>query len=149
LAIKNGILRPTKPPRSRIGAIDRFLTALAVDAGERAIGIVLSGGAFYGTSGLRDIKEGGGLTLVDEQASAAAHSLPRGPFATSHIDMVLPIVRMPEKLVSYARQLHLRHRGDLARTVDPAVRIEEELVPITELLRHETTHDFRRYRKNT
>ena len=150
LTIRNGLLRPTKRRRSRagIGAIDRFLQALASDAEERAIGIVLSGGAMWGTTGLREIKERGGLTLVDEQANSAMQNMPRGPFATAHIDMVLPVIRMPEKLVSYARHFYL-HREGATRSQDTAVVIEEELVPITELLRHETSHDFRRYRRNT
>jgi len=150
LTIKSGALCPLKPrPRERIGPIDRFLSALAEAAAERAIGVVLSGGALYGTTGLREIKERGGLTLVDEQAGAALQGLLRGPFATSHIDMILPVVRMPEKLVSYARHAFVRHRADALYEGDPGTSIEEELVPITELLRHETTHDFRRYRKNT
>ena len=151
LTIKGGVLSPVKPRRSRdrTGPIDRFLQALACDAAERAIGVVLSGGALYGTTGLREIKDRGGLTLVDEQAGAALQGLPRGPFATSHIDMVLPVIRMPEKLVSYARHSCLHQHTDSPHGSNPAIRIEEELVPITELLRHETTHDFRRYRKNT
>ncbi|HEX6992973.1 MAG TPA: CheR family methyltransferase [Gammaproteobacteria bacterium] len=151
LTIKSAALCPIKPRRLRVraGPIDRFLSALAEAAAERAIGVVLSGGALYGTTGLREIKERGGLTLVDEQAGAALQGLPRGPFAASYIDMILPVVRMPERLVSYARHSYVRHRTDALRAGDSAAPIEEELVPITELLRHETTHDFRRYRKNT
>ena len=151
LTIESAVLCPIKArrPRERVGPIDRFLSALAEAAAERAIGVVLSGGALYGTNGLREIKERGGLTLVDEQAGAALQGLPRGPLATSHIDMILPVVRMPEKLVSYARHAYLRQRSDPLHAGDPPAPIEEELVLITELLRHETAHDFRRYRKNT
>ncbi len=151
LTVKNDTLRPLKPRRRKelVGAIDRFLHRLAAEARERAIGIVLSGGALYSTSGLRDIKERGGLTLVDEQAGALLESLPRGPFATSHIDMILPVIKMPDKLVSYARHWHSQHRDASRPSDDPVLLSEEELLPVTELLLLETTHDFRRYRKNT
>ena len=151
LTVKCGALSPVKPRRARggLGPIDRFLRELAWDAAERAIGVVLSGGVLYGSTGLREIKERGGLTLVDEQAGPALQGLPRGPFAASHIDMVLPVVRMPEKLVSYARHAYLRHCERAPDAAHSPLGIEEELVPIMELLRQETAHDFRRYRKNT
>jgi two-component system, chemotaxis family, CheB/CheR fusion protein len=151
LSLSRGTLRPMRRKRTRPGspsAIDRFLTALAADAGERAVGVVLSGGALHGAAGLRDIKERGGLTIVDEHSGAALGDLPRSPLALSHIDMILPVVRMPEKLMSYARHSYLR-KGLGTRGGLPGAMLAEDLLPITELLRHETTHDFRRYRKNT
>src|SRR5690606_1752831 len=145
--------QPRKPKRSRSAAsreIDRVLAALASCAAERAVGVVLSGGALYGAVGLREIKERGGLTIVEERAGSALLGLPRSPFEAAHIDMILPVARIPEKLVSYARHAYFkrsegRHNGGALS----AALIEEDLLPVTELLRHETSHDFRRYRRNT
>src|SRR5690606_106731 len=145
--------QPRKPKRSRSAAsreIDRVLAALASCAAERAVGVVLSGGALYGAVGLREIKERGGLTIVEERAGSALLGLPRSPFEAAHIDMILPVARIPEKLVSYARHAYFkrsegRHNGGALS----AALIEEDLLPVTELLRAETNRDFRRYRKNT
>src|SRR5690606_13375005 len=125
------------------------LTELASSAAERAVGVVLSGGALYGAAGLREIKERGGLTIVEEQVGGAFRGAPRSPFAAAHTDMILPVVRIPEKLVSYARHAYfkaseVRDGNDLSTAL-----IDEDLLPVTELLRAEANHDFRRYRKNT
>src|SRR5690606_29806610 len=80
LAIEGGELHTVKPKRSRhaaCGEIDRLLTELASSAAERAVGVVLSGGALYGAAGLREIKERGGLTIVEEQVGSAFRGLPR------------------------------------------------------------------------
>jgi len=152
LAIEDGEVYTVKPKRSRNaapGQIDRLLTELASSTAERAVGVVLSGGALYGAAGLREIKERGGLTIVEEQAGSALRSLPRSPFATAHIDMILPIAHIPEKLVSYARHAYFRTpEGRRSNDLSTAL-IEEDLLPVTELLRAEANHDFRRYRKNT
>src|SRR5690606_4104879 len=90
------------------------------------------------------------LTVVDEPGGSALRRLPRSPFDTAHIDMILPVARMPEKLVSYARHAYFRSlEGTRASSSLSTALIEEDLLPITELLRAETNHDFRRYRKNT
>src|SRR5690606_23691364 len=90
------------------------------------------------------------LTVVDEPGGSALRRLPRSPFDTAHIDMILPVARMPEKLVSYARHAYFRSLEGTRDSSSPSTTlIEEDLLPITELLRAETNHDFRRYRKNT
>ena len=150
LAIEAGVLRPVKRVRTAglATVIDQFFAALASDAGERAIGVVLSGSAPHCAAGLQDIKDRGGLTIVEEPSGEIAERLPRSAFATAHIDMILPVARIPEKLVSYARHSYLHSAAGQSTDLEQGPD-DEDLLPITELLRHETTHDFRRYRKNT
>ncbi|MBN1236942.1 MAG: response regulator [Gammaproteobacteria bacterium] len=151
-------LRPARAPgRSRAhrlrGGLDRFFGSLAAAAGERSVGIVLGGGLGHGTAGLMDIKERGGLTMLEESQEAPAGGFSAEPFATAHIDMILPVSDMSDKLLSYARhtlrQEHYSAETPPERGAAVTDRRDEQLLPITELLRHETTHDFRRYRKNT
>jgi hypothetical protein len=49
---------------------DAFLRTLAEDRGEQAIGIILSGTGTDGTLGLRAILGAGGMSLVQEPATA-------------------------------------------------------------------------------
>ncbi|MFO7285253.1 MAG: CheR family methyltransferase [Gammaproteobacteria bacterium] len=153
VAIEAGEVYPLRPKRARnsaCGEIDRLFTELASGRAERAVGVVLSGGKPCGEAGLREIKERGGLTVVDEPGGSALRRLPRSPFDTAHIDMILPVARIPEKLVSYARHACFGFLEGSRDSSSPSTTlIEEDLLPITELLRAETNHDFRRYRKNT
>ena len=57
-------LRPLGSQGRETKPIDIFLTALALDQGERAVGVILSGGDGDGAIGVKAIKEHGGLTLA-------------------------------------------------------------------------------------
>ncbi|RZK98110.1 MAG: chemotaxis protein CheB, partial [Methylobacterium sp.] len=57
-------LRPLEPKVRETKPVDIFLTALALDQGERAVGVILSGGDGDGAIGIKAIKEHGGLTLA-------------------------------------------------------------------------------------
>src|SRR5689334_16365876 len=92
LVISSGKLHITPRPdnRSKYLPIDAFLTSLAQDAGTRAIGVVLSGTASDGALGLRDVKDAGGITLVQTPESAKYDGMPRAAISTGMVDFVLP-----------------------------------------------------------
>lgn len=54
-------------------SIDRFFTSLAADLGARAIAVLLSGFGLDGSEGVRRIKEGGGIVLVQDPETAVNH----------------------------------------------------------------------------
>ena len=56
--------------------IDAFLRSLAEDQGEQAIGVILSGTGTDGTLGLRAILGAGGISFVQEPASAKYDGMP-------------------------------------------------------------------------
>jgi NADH-quinone oxidoreductase subunit M len=75
-----------------------------------AIGVILSGTGTDGTSGLRAIKEHGGLTLAQAPETARYESMPESAIAAGLVDAVLPVEQMPARLVVYAEHLaDLRH----------------------------------------
>ena len=83
--------------------IDLFFRSLAEDMGERAIGIVLSGAGSDGARGIRDIHEGGGLVLCQDERSAYFDGMPRSARETGVVDFVLPPAQMPSALLEHAR----------------------------------------------
>ena len=66
LTIRGGSLHLTRPapPAARRISINTFLTSLAEDQGENAVGIILSGSGSDGTLGVKAIKECGGFTVA-------------------------------------------------------------------------------------
>jgi two-component system CheB/CheR fusion protein len=60
--------REPRPKSNR--AIDIFLTSLAADAGCCAVGVLLSGNGSDGVEGLGDIRQAGGITIVQDPATA-------------------------------------------------------------------------------
>ena len=84
LTVKDGKLRlgPGEVPGRAHHPIDRFFTSLAADCGVRAIAVVLSGFGLDGGEGVKRIKEGGGVVLVQEPATAINPSMPQNAIAT-------------------------------------------------------------------
>ena len=58
-------------------SINQFLTSLASEAGESAVGVVLSGTGTDGTAGLRAIQAAGGFTFVQKPETATYDGMPR------------------------------------------------------------------------
>jgi two-component system CheB/CheR fusion protein len=126
--------------------IDSFLRSLAEVAPGRAVGIVLSGTGSDGTIGLRQIKAAGGLTLVQDPASAEYDGMPRSAIDAGVVDHVLPPDGMPAVLLAYARR---SHRCDVAGSARPSTIESGELNDLLHVLHARTQFDFRSYKRST
>ncbi len=123
--------------------IDIFLAALAVDLGELAGGIILSGGDGDGTLGIKAIKERGGITLAQTQDGFGPQhpDMPKSAISTGLVDFAVPVEEMGAKLVEFAR--------GSAQPVAENLPLEGELAEIYALLRAQTGHDFSGYKTKT
>jgi two-component system CheB/CheR fusion protein len=120
--------------------IDHFFYSLAEVQRERAICIILSGTGSDGTLGLKEVKAAGGLVIVQQPETAEYDGMPRSAIHTGMVDVVLPIEEMPHTLIRFARHLNL---GDTEAAETGTFR------SVLELLRAQTDHDFRCYKKGT
>ncbi|MGC2532075.1 MAG: chemotaxis protein CheB [Candidatus Sulfotelmatobacter sp.] len=79
LTLKNGTLQRGSRvlTRGQHMPVDNFFRSLAENAGQQAIGVILSGTASDGTEGCRAIKAGGGITFAQNEESAKYDSMPR------------------------------------------------------------------------
>ncbi|MBF0549185.1 MAG: PAS domain-containing protein [Deltaproteobacteria bacterium] len=123
--------------------IDDFFQSLALDQGEDACCIILSGTGSDGSSGLKVIKSEGGLVLVQDEDSAKYNGMPRSAISTGMVDFVLPPDEMPERLIKY-RQTTVR-LGRVKTTV-PEPKVLDDLPKIFALVRARTGHDFSSYK---
>lgn len=164
-------LREREPLTLANRPIDVFFSALAIDQGEHAVGIVLSGTGTDGSVGLRAIKNHGGLTLVQEGGDYSG--MPDSAVSTGAVDLVLPVEAMPGRLAALLR-VPLPAGGeattDLPRqeTVSPAshsaasepaslrpvadlalAAIEQQRLAICTILRNQIGHDFSQYKQPT
>jgi two-component system, chemotaxis family, CheB/CheR fusion protein len=90
LTVREGLIeikpRPSAPERPF--PVDLLFSSLAAAYGERAIGVVLSGGDADGSLGLREIKHAGGLTFAQQPESARFPTMPRHAIETGCVDLV-------------------------------------------------------------
>jgi len=138
LSIEGRHLHLQKRPddRSQYTPIDGFFSSLAIAAGSRAIGVVLSGTASDGALGIREIKAAGGITLAQAPASAKYDGMPKAAIATGMVDVVQPPHALAATLAeiarhSYARPARRDHAEELAVGDDQLQRIFELLKPVS------------------
>ncbi len=91
--------RPEKSKTERNLPIDLFFKSLAEVHQEHAIGVVLSGTASDGTQGLKAIKEQGGITFAQDEASAEYEGMPHSAAEAGVVDFILPPEEIPNKLL--------------------------------------------------
>jgi len=72
---------------------------VAARCGDRAIGVVLSGGGRDGARGLRKIKDAGGITIVQDPKEARVSAMPLFALAADHVDYKLPVAEIGPAVV--------------------------------------------------
>jgi len=138
-------LKPA-PPGLRL-PVDAFLRSLAQDAGNRAVGVILSGMGSDGVFGLAAIQANNGLTVVQDPATAQADGMPGSAIQAGVADLIEAPAAMPARIVDW-----LEHR---ARTC-PADTTAQATAPALGALQHilaqlllRSGHDFSHYKANT
>lgn len=149
MSIADHELRLTPREESRVGRmpIDYFMRSLAEAQTIRSIGVILSGTGTDGTLGLAEIQAQGGVTLVQDEATARYDGMPRSAIASGAVDFVLPPDGIARELVRIAHHPYValdrsKEAASLSTQVD---RIDS----IFQLLRRATGVDFTHYRQST
>ncbi len=153
LLLEGGVLqlrRPAQAKRER-RPIDVFLSALAVDQGEFAIGILLSGGDSDGTLGIKAIKERGGLTMAQVADGFGSHhaDMPDSAITAGFVHFAIPVEEMGARIAGFAETAALPD-GSSTLAVEDSARPQDEQVPeIYAILRNQIGHDFSGYKAKT
>ena len=103
VVLRDGVLH-LMSPKVGIGpkpSIDRFFASMAEDAGENAIGIILSGTGADGARGLLSIKSAGGTTIVQDPATAKYDGMPMAALQSNTADLILPPSKMGAALLAF------------------------------------------------
>ncbi|WP_309139781.1 CheR family methyltransferase [Siccirubricoccus sp. G192] len=150
LTIEDGALHLTRPAPSaaRRTSINTFLTSLAEDQRENAVGIILSGFGSDGALGIAAIKEQGGLTLSQAEFDHHAKSgMPQSAASGGFVDHVLAVEDMPAALMDYR---HHRIIGDATKGPDGIRQdLPNYLVTICAVLHSRLGRDFSQYKTGT
>ena len=158
LTMTDGYLnaRDAEPTAGRPVSIDRFFRSLAQAHGQHAMCIVMSGTGSDGSVGIASVKERGGVTLAQEPNDAEYAEMPQNAIQTDQVDLVLPVVEMPQRLLDIwnnAKRIALPQLEPESLTpsgrADQRGEAELALQDILSTLRSRTGHDFRFYKRAT
>lgn len=137
--------REFEEPHGQRTPIDLFFRSLAASGHADPIAIVLSGSGTDGAVGVKDVKEVGGLIMVQQPEDAEYESMPRAILSTGLVDVVLPAAQLAQKLAHY-----VQHRPRLPH--DPGQLSETDAETLQNILSHvhgRTGHDFSQYKLST
>ncbi|MBW8814379.1 MAG: PAS domain-containing protein [Caulobacterales bacterium] len=154
LDIEGGRLKvvPVGQARRERRPIDIFFSALALDKGERAVGVVLSGGDTDGTLGIKAIKERGGLTLAQiADGHPPQHpDMPDSAIASGMVDLAIPAKDMGARLAEFAASLALfENIAQDSQRLDSERRLKAARQQIYAIMRNQLGHDFSGYKEKT
>ena len=127
--------------------IDHFFRTLAQTHDGHSVGVVLTGTGSDGTLGVKEIKEKGGLTVVQDPNEAEYDGMPQSAIATGLVDLVLPVAQMPEAILRFART---RPRITVPEDGEAVADDQQQtLQKIFAQVRARTGRDFTRYKRST
>ena len=102
LVVEDGTVQLTTAPRENRHrpAVDPLFRSAALFYGPRTIGVILSGSLDDGTAGLWEIKNRGGIAVVQDPVEAVHPGMPRSAVLNVDVDHVVPLSQMGELLAS-------------------------------------------------
>ena len=121
--------------------INTFFASLAIDAGEKAIAIILSGLGSDGTEGARLIKAEGGTVIARDPATTSFSSMPASAIASGCVDIILEPALMPQAIEDIVRS-----KAALFPVDDNE---EKEVEEIKAIIKEQLPFDFSDYKQAT
>lgn len=89
-----------RPEDRYVPSADRLLKSVAVAAGPRAIGVILTGMGDDGVEGARAIRDAGGIVVAEAQETAVVYGMPGAAVRAGIPHKVLPLPQIAEYLAS-------------------------------------------------
>ncbi len=138
-------VEPSSRDRVKNLPIDIFFASMSKSAGEKSAAIILSGTGTDGTRGLREVKEAGGLVLVQTPETAEYSGMPNSAAATGMADYICLVEEMPEIIV---RDIHTSANQLKDTSFTPGNDLHK-METMFSLLKSKTGIDFSRYKTKT
>jgi len=80
-------------------SVDILFSSVARAYGPQAVGVILSGMGDDGAKGIREIKDGGGLTIAQDEATSAVFGMPKAAIETGAVDRILPLYSIAPAII--------------------------------------------------
>src|SRR5215469_11101905 len=129
-------------PRGQRLPIDFLFRSVAERLGD-GFAVILSGAGSDGAVGVRQVKEAGGIILVQDPNEADYASMPRSAIETGAVDFVLPVRDLATRLTDLIKIKEAVWPPEM-EDLD-----EDALQRIIANLRVRTGHDFSKYKRST
>jgi len=92
--------KPDTANSAFIPSVDEMMLSVASVFGKDVLGIIMTGMGSDGLRGMKLIKERGGATLAQDEASCVVYGMPKVCVETNIIDKIVPLERIGAEIVS-------------------------------------------------
>ena len=117
LTVARGRMYAAPATRGEIDySADNLFISIAQESGDKAIGVILSGGGSDRALGIRAIKQAGGMTFAQYPGSARFPNLPISAIDTGCVDFVLRPNESAHELTLISRHEGKSPRGSIKHT---------------------------------
>jgi len=89
-------------------SIDLLFESVAGRYGSRCMGVILSGSNSDGATGIRAIRQAGGITVAQQPSSADFRTMPQASIDTGCIDFVTPLQKLGDEIMRLCEYNHRR-----------------------------------------
>ena len=103
------------PVNGHMPSVEVLFRSVAKEYRSDAIGIILTGMGNDGSVAIGEIKEAGGKTIAQDEASCAVYGMPRLAVEKGFVDHVVSLSGMAEYLVAEVGVRNERERGSNAK----------------------------------
>ena len=101
LLLEGGAIRVTSGPREHYTrpAVDPLFRTAAREYGPRVVAVLLSGALSDGTAGMAEVKQHGGVTIVQDPQEATQPSMPQSAIDAAQVDHIASVEEIAALLV--------------------------------------------------
>ncbi len=85
-------------------AADVLLKSVAAAAGEKAVGVLMTGMGRDGADGLAAIRKGGGRTIAQNEKTCVVYGMPKAAVEEGNAERVLPLEEIARGIVEFCRR---------------------------------------------
>ncbi len=96
-------------------AVDVLFDSVAVNAGDNAVGVILTGMGKDGAKGIKRMHEAGAVTIAQDEQSSVIWGMPNAAIEEGGIDKVLPLKNIATRVSEFARARKNRTAAGKAR----------------------------------
>jgi two-component system chemotaxis response regulator CheB len=83
-------------------SVDVLMRSVARHAGPRAVGVLLTGMGNDGAAGMKAIRDAGGGTIAQDEATSVVYGMPREAYLCGGAAKVVPLADVPRQILSLA-----------------------------------------------
>lgn len=81
--------------------MDVLFNSVARQAGQNAVGILMTGMGKDGAEGLLNLRQAGARTIAQDEATSVVFGMPKEAIRLGAAEKVLPLYEMPQRVLAY------------------------------------------------